>query len=97
MADQNGIITGDMYDSESGYQTCDLYLAAFFISTGCKMDKSERDMKTRRVYFIFEKNPLMQELKLKYFSREAKVDALTFADNVKSLKSLCHNILNAPR
>lgn len=89
-----GTITGDVYDDDSGYQTCDLYLAAFFLSTGCKMVRSTRDAKTKRVYFIFEKNPVMMELKLNYFSREAKVDALSFADNIKSLKSLCHNILN---
>jgi hypothetical protein len=90
----NGIVTGDMYDDESGYQTCDLYLAAFFLSAGSKMVRSSRDMKTKRVYFVFEKNPIMTELKVKYFSREAKIDALTFADNIKSLKSLCHNIAN---
>jgi hypothetical protein len=90
----NGIVTGDMYDDESGYQTCDLYLSAFFLTAGAKMVRSSRDMKTRRVYFVFEKNPIMTELKVKYFSREAKIDALTFADNIKSLKSLCHNIAN---
>lgn len=92
--DSEGIINGDVYNGEFGFSTCDLYLAAFFLSAGSKMVKSIRDPKNKRVYFIFEKNPLMQELKLKYFSREAKVDALTFADNVKSLKSLCHNIMN---
>jgi hypothetical protein len=90
----DGIVTGDMYDNESGYQTCDLYLAAFFLSAGCRMVRSSRDAKTKRVYFVFEKSPVMLELKIKYFSREAKVDALTFADNIKSLKSLCHNIVN---
>jgi hypothetical protein len=85
---------GDLYGDDSGYQTCDLYLASFFLAAGCKLVKSTRDLKTKRVYFVFEKNPVMLELKLNYFSREAKVDALTFADNIKSLKSLCHNILN---
>lgn len=88
-----GTIAGDIFDDDSGYQTCDLYLAAFFLSTGCRMMRSTRDAKSKRVYFIFEKNPVMMELKLKYFSREAKVDALSFADNIKSLKSLCHNIM----
>jgi hypothetical protein len=87
-------ICGDLTGDDYGYQTCDLYLAAFFLSAGCKMTKSSRDSKTKRVYFEFEKNPIMLELKLKYFSREAKIDALTFADNIKSLKSLCHNIIN---
>jgi ssRNA-specific RNase YbeY (16S rRNA maturation enzyme) len=84
----------DVFDSEAGYQTCDLYLGAFFLSAGCKMLKSNRDRNTKRVYFVFEKNPLIQELKVKYFSREAKIDALSFSDNIKSLKSLCHNLTN---
>ena len=46
-----GIVTGDVYDGETGYQTCDLYLAAFFLSAGSRMVKHERDMKTKRVYF----------------------------------------------
>jgi hypothetical protein len=91
------MLQGDVYDGESGYQTCDLYLAAFFLSAGSRMVKHERDMKSRRVYFFFEKNPMLNDLKVNYFSRQAKVDALTFADNVKSLKSLCHNLLNNSR
>ena len=89
-------IIGDVYNNDIGYQTCDLYLAAFFITTGCKMSQSQKDNRSRRIYFIFDKNSMMEDLKIKYFAREAKVDALSYADNVKSLKSLCHNILNNP-
>jgi len=85
-------ISGDVFDASFGYSTCDLYLAAFFISAGCEMTKSIRDQKNKRVYFIFDMNPTLKDLKLNYFSRKAKIDALTYADNVKSLKSLCHNI-----
>jgi len=77
-----------------GYSTCDLYLAAFYASAGCKIEKSIRDPRTKRVHFNFEKNPVINDLREKYYSRDAKIDALTFADNVKSLKSLCHNITN---
>lgn len=87
------MITSDVYDAGDSYATCDLYLAAFFLAAGCKMVKSDRDPKNRRVYFQFERSPLIQDLKVQYFSREAKVEALTFADNIKSLKSLCHNLL----
>jgi hypothetical protein len=62
------------------------------MSAGCKMVKSSRENRTKRVYFMFEKNEIINDLRLKFFSREAKIDALTYADNVKSLKSLCHNI-----
>ena len=85
----------DLYTEDgSSYRTCDLYLAAFFLSTGAKMSSHDRDPRSRRVYFIFEKNPMLQELKVNYFSRQAKVEALNFADNIKSLKSLCHNLTN---
>ena len=87
---------GDVFEGDGGFHTCDLYLAAFFISLGCKMIKPERDNRNHRVNFVFEKNPMMNEMKVKYFSRDGKVDALTFADNVKSLKSLCHNVLSSP-
>ncbi len=90
----SGMVNGDVYDSETGYQTCDLYLAAFFLSAGCRMVTHERDAKTKRVYFVFEKNPLLNELKVNYFGRKAKVEALNFADNIKSLKSLCHNLIS---
>jgi hypothetical protein len=92
MVDPN--LCGDLYCDNNSYKTCDLYLAAFFLSTGAHMSSHERDSRSRRVYFIFEKNPLLQELKVTYFSRQAKVEALNFADNIKSLKSLCHNLVN---
>jgi hypothetical protein len=89
------IMCSDVYETSAGYQTCDLYLAALFLSAGCKMSKALKDQRSKRVSFQFEKNVLMAELKMKYFAREAKIDALSFADNIKSLKSLCHNILNS--
>jgi hypothetical protein len=92
---EEGYVNGDVFESEGGFQSCDLYLAAFFLSLGCKMTRAARDAKTRRVYFIFEKNPLINDMKVKYFSRDGKVDALTFADNIKSLKSLCHNVMTS--
>ena len=92
MSDPN--LCGDLYSQGEGFSSCDLYLASFLISAGCKMISHERDSKTRRVYFVFEKNPLINELKVSYFGRQAKVEALNFADNIKSLKSLCHNLVN---
>lgn len=90
------IMTGDVSESEEGFQTCDLYLAAFFMAAGCRMLKAARDTRNRRVFFVFEKSPIVQELRLTYFSRDAKVPALSYADNIKSLKSLCHNIAPGP-
>jgi len=72
--------------------TCDLYLAAFFMSAGCKLVSSFRNKRNGRVYFAFERNPIIHELQMNYHSREAKVPAATYADNIKGLKSLCHTI-----
>jgi hypothetical protein len=90
----DGMFAGDLIDTDQGYQSCDLYLSAFFMSAGCKIINSYRDQRSKRVYFVFEKNSLMLDLKIQYYSREAKVCALTYADNVKCLKSLCHNVVN---
>jgi hypothetical protein len=94
----NSGLYGDLCPDEDGnFSSCDLYLAAFLISAGAHMSRHERDPRSKRVYFVFEKNPMLQDLKVSYFARSAKVDALTFADNIKSLKSLCHNIAGGPR
>ncbi len=82
----------DIYGDNFDYRTCDLYKAAFLLSAGCKMNDQFRDKASKRVYFVFENSDMMSDLEMKYFKRDAKVDALTFGDNVKSLKSLCHNV-----
>lgn len=93
MEKTNGI--GDVFSADGEtYSTCDLYLAAFYVTAGMKMIDQYRDKTSRRVYFIFDKNEMLIDLKVKYYKRDAKIDALTFSDNIKSLKSLCHNITN---
>lgn len=87
------MMNGDVIEGEKGFETCDLYLAAFFSATGCRMTSAYRERKTNRVYFVYEKTPILLDLRMNYFSREAKVSAATYADNIKSLKSLCHNIV----
>lgn len=81
-----------VYGGDSSYNTCDLYKAAFLLSAGCKMTDQFRDKKSNRVYFVFERSDIISDMEMKYFKRDAKVDALTYGDNVKSLKSLCHNV-----
>lgn len=85
-------IHGDLILTEDGYKTCDLYLAAFLSSASCHINKTSRD--DRRVFFYFEENAIVEKLKADYYLRQAKIDALTYADNVKSLKSLCASIIN---
>jgi hypothetical protein len=87
----NDSIHGDLICTRDGYKTCDLYLAAFFATSGCPVKSTTRDAK--KVYFFFENSDIVDKLKSAYFLRQGKIDALSYADNVKSLKSLCASIL----
>lgn len=83
---------GDLIPTVDGIKTCDLYLAAFFVSVDCPVTKTMRE--GRKVYFCFENSQMMEQLKMSFFTRQAKVDAQTYADNIKSLKSLCASIVS---
>ena len=49
------------------------------------------DRENNRVYFVFDTSIAnIEELKLGWFNKTAKVAALPYADNIKSLKSVCH-------
>lgn len=89
----SSFVQGDLIATKDGYKTCDLYLAAFFATAGCPIKNTTRDSK--KVYFFFESNEIIETLKSSYFLRQAKVDALSYADNIKSLKSLCASIISS--
>lgn len=85
------MVHGDLICTSDGYKTCDLYLAAFFATAGCPIKSTSRD--TKKVYFFFESTEVLDRLKSAYFLRQGKIDALSYADTVKSLKSLCASII----
>lgn len=89
----NNNIHGDLIQTRDGYKTCDLYLAALFATSGCVIKSTSRDQ--RKVYFYFDNSDIVERLKEAYFLRQCPVDALTYADNVKSLKSLCASIIGS--
>ena len=89
----NNKLHGDLICTEEGYKTCDLYLAAFFATAKCPIVNTSRDR--NKVYFLFENNEIIIKLKSAYFLRQAEVDALSYADNIKSLKSLCASIISS--
>lgn len=86
----NSTIHGDLIHTDEGVKTCDLYLAAFFVSASCPIKKTFKD--PRRVYFLFDNPEIIEKLREDYYTRQASIDALTYADNIKSLKSLCASI-----
>jgi len=74
---------------EKTYETCDLYFAAFLQCAGCDMLKTRKEKS--KFFFVFQDLGGISQLKNEYFGRRSKVDALSYADRVQSLKSLVHS------
>jgi len=75
------------------YRTSDLYFAAYLITAKCVLKRT--DKVDRRVFFIFDKAPFLEELNREYFNGQAKVSAQPYAAQIKNLKALTHNLLNS--
>ena len=74
--------------TDGKYKTADLYYAAYLKTAEVPFLGTERD--GDRTSFVFEKLPNIRDLKTQFFTRRAKVSALTYADEVKALKTLTH-------
>lgn len=70
------------------YKTSDLYFAAYLKTLGMELLKTET--KGRKVVFVFEKIEAFKDLKREYFNRSSRVPALTFVDEIRSLKALTY-------
>jgi len=70
------------------YRTSDLYYAAFLRVAGVKFIEATRDQ--GRVFFSFENGESIRDLKREYFNRSAKISALDYADEVRSMKAMIH-------
>ena len=73
---------------DNRYRTSDLYFAAFLKTAGVPFLETERE--GDRIQFVFEKIDTIRELKAGFFTRSAKVSAMSFADEIKALKALTH-------
>jgi len=76
------------HKNDGRYRTSDLYYAAYLRVAGVPLLESEKE--DRRVFFVFEHSDSIQELKKQYFNRSSKVPALTYADEIRSMKALTH-------
>jgi len=75
-------------ENETGYRTSDLYYAAYLKVAGVEFKGTTKEGK--RVFFLFENAEGMADLKKQYFNRYAKVSALTYADEIRSMKNLTY-------
>lgn len=75
---------------EGEFATSDLYFAAYLQTAGVPMKRTPRNG-SGKVSFIFDTTVVnLNELRQAWFSQTGKIAALPFANNVKSLKSICH-------
>ena len=74
--------------ANGNFRTSDMYYAAYLKTAGVAFLDTERD--GQRVYFLFQDQPGMRDLRTQFYSRTAKVPALTYADEIKALKVLTH-------
>ena len=78
--------------NEKDDKTCDLYLAAGLVTANVKYHTTS--VLSGRVYFHFNnEDGVVDKVRREYLSRSCQVDALTYSDNVKSLKSFCAELL----
>jgi hypothetical protein len=70
------------------YKTADLYYAAYLKTAAVEFVGTEKD--GDRTVFVFNRPENIRGLKAQFFTRQAKVPALTYADEIKALKTLTH-------
>jgi len=75
---------------KASIETSDLYFAAYLQTIGCK--RTEMRKEGNKAVFTFEDEKNRPNLKEAYFSEEqsSAVPALTFANAIRSLKTLCY-------
>jgi len=75
-------------NTDGRYKTADLYYAAYLKTAAVEFLHTERE--GTRMVFVFARPDNIRDLKRQFFSRRAHVPALTFADEIKALKTLTH-------
>jgi hypothetical protein len=78
--------------NDNKFKTSDLYFAAYLKASQVPLLETER--KDRQVIFVFDNSlNMIKDLKTQYYNRTSKLPALTYADEIRSMKSLTHEIL----
>lgn len=82
------------------YSTRDLTLAACLVTLGFEMQEiafQYEGNRTRAVgYFLFNKNSALEDALKAYWGHDLAVEPITFATNIRSLKSQVHGEIKNP-
>jgi hypothetical protein len=84
---QNSKIKEDFQMGKPIKQVTDLNLIAYLQTIGLKFLSSPK-FSTRFTVFEFERTPELEEACLSFYERKAQVDALTFAENLRTIKAM---------
>ena len=77
----------------SEFRTHDLYFAAYLQTSGVPLSTTQRESGGRKVAFVFDVSAVnVQELKNGYYNQSGRIPALPYANNIKNLKALCHQV-----
>lgn len=75
--------------NDGKYKTADLYYAAYLMTAQVEFTGVE-EAASGRVVFVFTRPENIRDLKMQFFTHRARVSALTYANNIKTLKSIIH-------
>lgn len=87
--------TSPQSSKDGSYRTSDLYYAAYLKVAG--VSYLDEEVEGRRVFFLFENSPNIDDLKRGYYNRTAKVPAMTYCEEIKALKALTAEAQRASR
>ena len=73
---------------DTRYRTSDLYFGAYLKTAGVPFLGTEQE--GDRTNFLFEKVEHIRDLKNGFFTRTAKISAMSYADEIKALKAMTH-------
>lgn len=73
--------------SANPYQTSDLALAAFLLTSGFSLHEVESG---RRAVFSFEGNPSLPEQVMRFINGQSSVEPGQFLNNLKTLKGMAN-------
>lgn len=78
--------------STNEFQTRDLYYASYLQASGLEMLRTDPDPDGRRFQFVFRADADLQELKQEWINCTGLVNAQDYAQAIRTLKSLVHQM-----
>ncbi len=73
-------------------QTSDIAFASALYCLGYELDSVDRT--EQKAVFIFQRDKHMDEISIAFWSRKLEIDALTYFNAIKHVKSRLYNVIN---